>query len=291
MRAVLFPGQGAQFKGMGKDLFPIYPDQTELASSVLGYSIETLCLEDPHDLLRLTQYTQPALFVINALRYWCWQENHPANEHPAFLAGHSLGEYNALLAAGCFDFETGLRLVQKRGQVMAEVSGGGMAVLLGISTEEVMKLLQDNGFESIDLANFNSPSQIVVSGPAADISRLECLCDARGVKCLMVNASGPFHSRYMRTAQLVFEKFLHGLGLKSPQIPVISNVSARPYRDGDIERTLGTQIAHSVNWVDSIRYLMDQGVDEFLEMGPKLPAARPTELIRMVNDIRKVVAA
>ncbi|MDR3416516.1 MAG: ACP S-malonyltransferase [Nevskia sp.] len=291
MKALLFPGQGAQFKGMGKDLFPLYREQAELASSVLGYCIETLCLEDPDDLLRLTQYTQPALFVVNALRYFSWRDGASSDAQPHFLAGHSLGECNALLAAGCFDFETGLRMVQKRGQLMAEVAGGGMLVVLGIGAEDLAQLLRDHRLESIDLANFNSPLQTVVSGPAGDVARLEQACQAQSVDCLPVNVSGPFHSRYMQAQQPAFESFLRGLELRDPRIPVISNVTALPYRGGELETTLAAQIARSVDWVGCIRYLAAQGVDEFVELGPKLAGARPTPLIRMVNEIRKAVVA
>jgi trans-AT polyketide synthase, acyltransferase and oxidoreductase domains len=121
MNVLLFPGQGAQYKGMGKDVWAEYPQLADAASQILGFSITELCLNDPKDQLRLTQYTQPALYVANALYYYRWQE---AASTPDAVAGHSLGEYLALLVAGCFDFETGLRLVQERGQLMSWASGG-----------------------------------------------------------------------------------------------------------------------------------------------------------------------
>lgn len=285
MKAILFPGQGAQFKGMGQDLFPLYPDQTALASEVLGYCIRTLCLEDPDELLGITRYTQPALYVVNALRYFAWRDG--GKPAAAFAAGHSLGECNALLAAGCFDFETGLRMVQKRGQLMSSVGGGSMLVVMGISIDALRTLIDELQLQSIDLANFNSPRQTVVAGPLADVAQLERSCDARGIDCLPVAVSCPFHSRYMRAQQPAFEEFLRGLTLREPAIPVISNVTAQPYRPGELVSTLAAQIASPVNWIGCVQSLMALGADEFIELGPKLAIARPTPLLRMVNEIRK----
>src|SRR5271156_3290347 len=132
MNVLLFPGQGAQYKGMGKNVWANYPQLVVGVAQILGFSISELCLNDPKAQLRLTQHTQPALYVANALHYYRWQETAST---PAAVAGHSLGEYVALLVAGCFDFETGLRLVQKRGQLMSQASGGTMAAVLGMRVD------------------------------------------------------------------------------------------------------------------------------------------------------------
>jgi len=167
--AVVFPGQGAQSKGMGKDLFAAYPEQTDKASEILGYSIRELCVDDPDNRLNQTQYTQPALYVVNALGLRQMQESGAVPADIDVLAGHSLGEYNALLAAGVFDFETGLRLVVERGRLMSQAAGGGMAAVVGLGADALRAALDEAGLQSVDLANFNTPSQIVISGPAADI--------------------------------------------------------------------------------------------------------------------------
>ncbi len=165
----IFPGQGSQEKGMGKQLFEAYPELTKVADHILGYSIENLCLADSRQVLDHTEYTQPALYVVNALSYL--HEREIRGLEPGFLAGHSLGEYSALFAAGVFDFETGLRLVQKRGALMAEAKGGGMAAVIGMDAPQTMKVLSDSGLDSIDIANINSPQQTVISGARADVER------------------------------------------------------------------------------------------------------------------------
>src|SRR5712691_1654927 len=169
MIAFVFPGQGSQKKGMGQGLFDEVREYAEVETDVdamLGYSMRKLCLEDTDRLLTQTQFTQPSLYVVNALHYY---KAGSQGARPAWVAGHSLGEYNALLAAGAFDFITGLRLVKKRGELMAQAKNGGMGAVIGLPAATVTKLIQDNGLSSLDVANFNSPSQTVVSGPVDDI--------------------------------------------------------------------------------------------------------------------------
>src|SRR5690606_17274297 len=158
MQIVLFPGQGSQSKGMGAELFERYADWTSEADAVLGYSIRELCVDDPRNELGLTQFTQPALLLVNALMYRARLDAGGAK--PDFVAGHSLGEYNALLAAGCFDFTTGVRLVKERGALMGRVSGGGMAAVIGLEPEKIQTVLfaSDEG-RRVDVANFNSFEQ------------------------------------------------------------------------------------------------------------------------------------
>jgi trans-AT polyketide synthase/acyltransferase/oxidoreductase domain-containing protein len=284
MNVLLFPGQGAQYRGMGKALWAAYPRLAETASEILGYSIVELCLQDPDNRLRLTEYTQPALYVVNALAYYSWQE---AGALPDVLAGHSLGEYSALLAAGCFDFETGLRLVQKRGQLMGEASGGGMAAVLGMRPDELQALLHENGLNGIDLANLNSPTQSVIAGDTAAIASAEKLLSARDVKCIILNVGAAFHSRYMRPAQQAFTDFLGNFEFADPRVPVIANATARPYGPGQVASLLAQQIASPVLWTESIRYLMGQGDFEYEEMGADPNRVGGALLSKLVAEIRR----
>lgn len=283
-QVVLFPGQGAQFKGMGKDLFPLYPELTRRASEILGYSIEELCLADPDNKLGLTQYTQPALYVVNALGYYQQRGAQGAGLQPTFLAGHSLGEYNALLAAGVFDFETGLKLVQKRGELMGAASGGGMAALLGVEEGQVKALLAEHKLDAIDLANYNTPTQFIVAGQKEALLKLEAICAKQGIRYLPLKVSAPFHSRYMQAAQQEFAAFIQGFTFQPPAIPVIANLSARVYEAETLAHTLSQQIANPVRWSQSIRYLLQQGAAEFIEVGGSM-------LGRMVAEIKQAEAA
>lgn len=281
--AILFPGQGAQSKGMGKHLFGAYPEQVRAADAILGYSIEDLCINDPDSLLNQTAYTQPALYIVNALNYLRMQEDGSIDGDIDFLAGHSLGEYNALLAAGVFDFETGLRLVVERGRLMSQASGGGMAAVVGIHAQSLRTSLDEAGLQSIDLANFNSPSQIVISGPAADIDR--AIDELRKQKATVVplKVSAAFHSRYMADAQKEFADFMKSYEFSEPRIPVIANASAQPYVPSEIAETLSRQISSPVLWNDSIGMLAGKGDVRFVEVGSRI-------LTRMVNEIKAAYA-
>jgi trans-AT polyketide synthase/acyltransferase/oxidoreductase domain-containing protein len=262
-----FPGQGSQAKGMGSGLFEEYSDLIRKADKILGYSIKSLCLEDPDNLLGQTDYTQPALFIINSLSFL--KKIKSTNILPDYVIGHSLGEYSALFAAGAFDFETGLKLVQKRGKIMAGAKGGGMAAIIGLTEDAVKKTLKDNNLGSIDIANLNSPFQIVISGPKADIGSAENVFIAAGAKYYMpLKVSGAFHSRYMDQSKKEFLAFLEQFQFNQLKIPVISNVTARPYDFAGIKNLLAEQITSSVKWTESICYLMGKGVTEFEEIGP-----------------------
>jgi trans-AT polyketide synthase, acyltransferase and oxidoreductase domains len=277
-RAILFPGQGAQFRGMGKSLFPAYQDLSRRASDILGFSIQELCLEDSDKKLHLTQFTQPALYVVNAMGYYHWLADNGSPPH--FLAGHSLGEYNALLAAGVFDFETGLKLVKKRGELMSRADGGGMAAVIGLNAQTIRQLLADHHLEDIDLANFNTPKQVVISGPVDSIAKAQKVLTKSDSRCVILNVSAPFHSRYMRASQKEFAAFLDGFAFRDPRVHVVANATARPYEAGNIAPTLADQIGSPVRWTDSIRYLMGQAVTNCLEIGG-------TILTKMVDEIVK----
>ncbi len=265
---VLFPGQGSQVQGMGAELFDRYPEMTATADRVLGYSIKELSVDDPRGELGLTQFTQPALFIVNALMYRARLEDGGAA--PEVVAGHSLGEYNALYAAGCFDFETGVTLVRERGALMGRVSGGGMMAVIGLEPEKIQTVLSESEEgRRVDVANFNSFDQTVVAGPKADLDAVKPAIEAAGARMVVpLNVSAPFHSRYMRDAQREFEGFLQGFTFAAPRIPVISNVRARPYEPDMVRATLAEQIGNSVRWLDSMLYLMEKPEPDFNEVGP-----------------------
>lgn len=282
MKAVIFPGQGSQFRGMGKDLFPLFPEQVKNASEILGYSVEDLCLNDREGLLSKTQYTQPALYVVNALHYYRAQATDGkdgAAKAPAFFAGHSLGEYNALHAAGVFSFETGLRLVKKRGELMGGASGGGMAAVLGASVNQIRGVLDEHRLDGIDIANLNTPTQTVIAGDHEALAAAAELFSRMNLRYVQLNVSAPFHSRHMQPVQAEFAEFLRGFSFQAPRATVIANATARPYDGTRIADTLARQIATPVHWVDSIRYVMGKGEVEFQEIGA-------TILSKMVNEIR-----
>ena len=261
----LFPGQGSQQPGMGDELFERYPRITAAADEILGYSIAMLCRDNPDERLGQTQYTQPALYTVNALML---QARIDAGGAPDLVAGHSLGEYNALLAANVFDFATGLRLVQKRGQIMAGASGGGMAAVLGLDADAVRGVLQGEGLDTIDVANYNAPTQTVVSGLRADVEAAADAFTAAGAKrYIVLEVSGAFHSRYMNEAAAEFGEFIAGFEFNAPRIPVIANIDAKPYEAGQVADRLTRQINNSVCWTDSLRLLLTEPEPEFEEVG------------------------
>jgi malonyl CoA-acyl carrier protein transacylase len=266
---------------MGADLFDRYPDWTAIADDTLGYSVREVCLEDPRGELGLTAFTQPLLFTVNALTWRARIDG--GGPAPDFLAGHSLGEYNALLAAGVFDFRTGLALVRRRGQIMGQVSGGGMAAILGLDPGKIERgLAETEAGRRLDVANFNSFDQTVIAGPKDDLAAVEPGLKAAGAKAYIpLNVSAPFHSRYMREPQNEFAAFLRDASFNAPRVPVIANVSGKPYASDVVRQTLSEQIANSVRWLESVLYLLEQPDPHFEEVGPG------TVLTKLVAQIKK----
>jgi len=279
MIAYVFPGQGSQVKGMGQDLFDKYPDIIGKADKILGYSLEELCLIDPKRQLGQTQFTQPALYTINVLTYL--EAIKIVGRKPDYVAGHSLGEYSALFAAGVFDFETGLRLVKKRGELMGQATGGGMAAVIGLNESIVEEILRKSGFANVKIANYNSPKQFVISGRIADIDGIADFFDIPDAMFIPLNVSGAFHSQYMTQAKQIFAAYLDQFKFAEIAIPVISNVSARPYKREIIKQVLADQMTNPVNWTESIRYLMGLGVAEYVEIGPG------NVLTKLIQQIRQ----
>lgn len=265
MTAWLFPGQGAQRKGMGGALFDQFPELTAQADEILGYSVRAQCLDGAEPGLTDTRYVQPALFVVNVLSQLSLD---PSTPRPRFLAGHSLGEYNALFAAGCFDFGTGVRIVRRRGELMAQATGGGMTAVLRLDPEKLERLLSEAGLDDLDLANRNSAEQVVLSGPLTSLARVRDVVAEAGGRCVPLRVSAPFHSRYMAAAAAEFGEFLRGVRLSEPAVPVIANVTGEPYHRGTVAELLTRQIAEPVRWWESMSTLIDLGVDHVLEVGP-----------------------
>lgn len=267
MSTYLFPGQGSQVKGMGAALFAEFPEIVAKADHILGYSIIQLCLDDPHGYLNLTQYTQPALYVVNALYYL--KKCKETDQKPNFLAGHSLGEYNALLAAEVFDFETGLKLVQQRGALMSAAVGGGMAAVIGLKNETVQDILHKENLTDISIANQNSYTQIVISGSQNSISKAQPIFEKSGASLYIpLKVSGAFHSPHMKDAQQSFAAFLDQFTFHAPRIPVIANVTAKPYPAHEIQSYLSEQMTSPVLWTPTLDYLFKQGETDFVEIGP-----------------------
>ncbi len=263
----MFPGQGSQAMGMGEDLFDRYPGLVAQADSILGYSIKELCLKNPDSLLSRTDYTQPALYIVDALSFLARVEDEKVM--PDFVIGHSLGEYAALYASGAFDFGAGLKLVQKRGALMNEATGGGMAAILGMNGDEVAAALKELGADAVDVANYNSQRQTVISGRKADIEMYAPQMKEMGAqRVVILSVSGAFHSRYMRPAADEFETFLSGFSFSSLKIPCIANCSAEPYTDDSVASNLVKQIYSSVRWIDTVMGLRQQGAETFIEVGP-----------------------
>ncbi|WP_433395047.1 ACP S-malonyltransferase [Streptomyces sp. CA-146814] len=268
MRCYVFPGQGTQKKGMGRSLFGRFPDLLRRADRVLGYSVEELCLENPERRLSETAYAQPAIYVVNALHWSAAREDLPPAD---FFAGHSLGEYSALFAAGAFDFEGGLTLVQRRAELMGQVSGGAMAAVVGVSEQIAEETLKQHGATGVVIANYNAPEQIVLSGSHEELARIKPVFEkVEGVRGFIpVRVSGPFHSPAMAPAAARFGDLLASVDLAELRTPVISNVTGRPFGPDtqEVRALLAEQIAQPVRWTDCIRYLQDAGVSVFTELG------------------------
>lgn len=280
MQAFLFPGQGSQRKGMGAELFPKYPDYVKTADAILGYSIAELCVSDAENRLNLTAYTQPAIFVVSVLTYL---DGLAATGRPDFVAGHSIGEYAALFVADVFDFATGLRIVQKRAELMSRAHGGGLAAIIGLSLEEVEARIKASGLAGIEIANINSPAQIVIGAPTETIQQFAKFCEGQSGRVVVLRVSGAFHTSYMREAQAAFGEFLATVAFNTPSIPVISNYTAGLHDRDAIATNLANHLANPVRWTACIERLVLSGVDTFTEVGSKI-------LTPMVNDIREQLA-
>ncbi|MBK8231486.1 MAG: ACP S-malonyltransferase [Candidatus Eisenbacteria bacterium] len=290
----LFPGQGSQFVGMGKDLYEKFPAARAVfdeANAVLGFDLARLCFEGPEEELKQTRNTQPAIFThsIAAWRALGWSAAPSAR-----AAGHSLGEYSAYVAAGAFDFAAGLRLVRRRGELMYQAGlerPGTMAAALGLEAARVAELLSGVS-GTVRAANFNSPGQVVISGEVAAVeAAMEILKSGGAKRVIRLEVSGAFHSPLMESAATGLRAMLAETPMQAPRCPVVTNQSARPVApDGAdfapaIRDSLERQLLSTVRWEESVRSMLADGITEFYEIGPGKVLAG---LVRGVDKEAKV---
>jgi len=273
--AWVFPGQGSQYVGMGQEVTEAYPEAREVfekADEVLGFSLTQLCMHGEEAELRKTENTQPAILTTSiALLRVLRRKEVPVD----FVAGHSLGEFSALVAAEALQLEEAVRLVRIRGKLMEEAvpaGKGAMAAVLGMDQPVLAEICEQVSAagQPVDLANLNCPGQIVISGTRQGV---EDACrrarEAGARRTMMLEVSGPFHSRLMQPAADKFRKVLDEVNLSEAQVPVVANVTALPVQDpGEIRELLYRQVASPVRWEESIRWLLSQGVETFVEIGP-----------------------
>ena len=270
--AFLFPGQGAQSVGMGKDLYETYgiaKNVYDTADKILGKSITTLCFEGPEEDLKQTVNTQPCIVTTSIAALEALKSE--LNIIPDYTAGHSLGEYCAMYASGVMTLETALKAIQKRADLMGETKGGAMAAILNApdgSVEEALKEASSVGY--VDVANYNSPVQVVITGDEAAVSKAGEILLAKGARRVVPLAvSGAFHSKFLEKAGKEFESFVSDLELNDAVVPVITNVDAGVTKNAfDFRNKMPKQIYSSVHWTQTIQKMADDGVEIFIEIGP-----------------------
>ncbi|MEE8138423.1 MAG: ACP S-malonyltransferase [Thermoanaerobaculia bacterium] len=273
--AFVFPGQGSQAVGMGRawaEEFEVARRSFEEADEVLGFPLSELCWQGPEDELQLTANTQPAILATSVAIHRVVSDR---GLRPVVMAGHSLGEYSALVAAGSLSFGDALALVRKRGELMQQavpVGEGAMAAIMGLEAEAVAKIAAEAaGDQECAIANYNAPIQTVIAGHTGAVERAVTLAKERGARrALMLPVSAPFHSPLMRPAREELEPLLAAVRFADPQVPVVSNIDARPLTAGEAARdALARQVDGPVLWVESVRWMVDEmGVERFLEIGP-----------------------
>ena len=306
MKAILFPGQGSQVVGMGSEFYNNFSSVKEIFNSAdekLKFKLSKIILEGPEDQLKLTQNTQPAILTVSYAIFKILKEEFNYNfENTKYFAGHSLGEYSALLCAGSLSFEDALYLLFERGKSMQEavpVGKGGMLAVLGSENEEIedcIKKIKSKGV--CEIANDNAPGQIIVSGNIELIQELQNILKENKKKSIMLPVSAPFHCSLMNAAATNMKSKIENVNFTKPNYEIITNVSASPTNDpAEIKKVLVEQIYSKVRWRESILYMSNQNITEYLEIGPGkvltglvkriLPSANSSS-INSIEDIKNI---
>ncbi|MEX0681857.1 MAG: ACP S-malonyltransferase [Dehalococcoidia bacterium] len=270
--ALVFPGQGSQKVGMARDLCSSSTPAKEVfdaADAALGFSLSTLCFEGPEDSLTVTSNTQPAILTASIAILAAALDAETIDRRPAFVAGHSLGEYSALVAAGSLDFTVAVQLVRERGRLMEQAGQalpGTLAAIVGLDQAAVEAICKDSGAE---VANYNAPTQTVIGGPADAVERACALAKERGGRGLPVKVSGAFHTSLMESAAVAFTQHLTGVQIDDARIPVIANVTSNAITTAtDVRADLEQQVRSPVLWHQSIDAMANAGVTRVIEVGP-----------------------
>ncbi len=272
--AFIFPGQGSQYIGMGKEFyenFSVAREVFEEANDSLHFSISSLCFQGPEETLKLTENTQPAILAVSIAALKVLQNENGVN--PQLTAGHSLGEYSALVASGSLTFADAVRIVRLRGRFMQEavpVGEGAMAAILGMEREEVEKLCQEaSSGEVLSPANFNCPGQIVISGHSKAVQRAIEKVKQEGKKAVLLPVSAPFHSPLMEPAGARLQKELNGVPISDLKVPVVTNVEAEVNTSKErVKALLVAQVSSPVRWEESMRRMVEEKIEKSLEIGP-----------------------
>jgi len=276
LTACLFPGQGSQVVGMGRDLAEVSPQAEDVfgqADAILASPLSRICFEGPADRLNDTWNTQPAILTTSLA---AWRAIERQGVDPAFVAGHSLGEFSALVVAGVLTFADALRLVRERGRLMKDAnrtSPGGMAAVIGLPVEAlagICELAADRTGQAVGVANDNCPGQVVISGAETALAAAMALAEERGARRLIrLNVSIAAHSPLMARAAEAFQAELQQVEFQAPRIPVVFNATGRPLQQPDeIRAAVAGQLTSPVRWTESVRYMLAQGVETFVEVGP-----------------------
>jgi [acyl-carrier-protein] S-malonyltransferase len=269
--AFVFPGQGSQKVGMGLDLYQDSPAAREVfeeCDRALDFPLSELCFQGPEEELCQTIHAQPAIMATSIACLRAAAEVHSGFQ-PSVVAGHSLGEYTALVAAGVLGFSDAVRLVRERGRLMHQAGArqpGGMAAIIGLDEPSLVQLCKEAG---VEIANINSPNQIVISGAVEALNQAMELARIQGARVVPLEVSGAFHSRLMKRAADELARIISELDLRDPEVPIVVNTTAQPATTApEIKEELTHQLRHCVRWRHSVEYMIDHGVSTFIEIGP-----------------------